>query len=140
MRVAETPESYGSHGVSVKAPRRRCQRAGREGDLSRPVPAHLPARRTARRGEARLTLSRAAPKIGRMRDAAGFPAYAGENFRHQTERGELDLWLVAPSVLVVDFRGYSDASFMAFIEAVWARTLEGATGPLRVFGDTEHQT
>jgi hypothetical protein len=62
------------------------------------------------------------------------------SFLHQTERGELGMWLVAPSVLVMDYRGYSDASFMTFVEDVWARTLDRIQGPLRIFADTEHQT
>lgn len=75
-----------------------------------------------------------------MRETAGFPAWNGASFSHQTERGELAIWLVAPSVLVFDYRGHSDATFMPFIEDVWSRTLERAPGPLRVFVDTEHQT
>ncbi|HTV21878.1 MAG TPA: hypothetical protein VMG12_24480 [Polyangiaceae bacterium] len=76
----------------------------------------------------------------RERETADFPVWNGETFLHQTERGQLRMWLVAPSVLLMDYRGYSDQSFMGFIEDVWARTLDGAQGPLRVFGDTEHQT
>jgi len=50
------------------------------------------------------------------------------------------MWLVAPSVLVMNYRGHSDASFIPFIEEVWAKTLDRAPGPLRIFADTEHQT
>lgn len=87
-----------------------------------------------------MTLSRAEPNIAGVRETSGFPAWNGEAFLHQTERGTLRIWLVAPTVVVFDYRGYSDASFMLFIEDVWARTLESVPGPLRVFGDTEHQT
>jgi hypothetical protein len=75
-----------------------------------------------------------------MRETAGFAAWNGASFSHRTERGELAMWLVAPSVLVMDYRGYSDEGFMGFVEDVWARTLDGAPGPLRIFADTEHQT
>jgi len=75
-----------------------------------------------------------------MRETAGFPAWNGASFLHQTERGELTMWLVAPSVLVMDYRGYSDEGFMVFVEDVWSRTLDRAPGPLRIFADTEHQT
>ena len=75
-----------------------------------------------------------------MRETAGFPAWNGASFLHQTKRGELAVWLVAPSVLVFDYRGYSDEGFMAFIEDVWSRTLDRSPGPLRIFADTEHQT
>jgi hypothetical protein len=75
-----------------------------------------------------------------MRETASFPAWNGASFLHQTERGELAAWLVAPSVLVFDYRGYSDESFMAFIEDVWSRTLDRVPGTLRIFVDTEHQT
>jgi hypothetical protein len=90
--------------------------------------------------EARLTHARERPKISRMRETAGFPSWNGASFLHQTERGKLGMWLVAPSVLVMDYRGYSDEGFMTFIEDVWARTLDRAPGPLRIFADTEHQT
>lgn len=75
-----------------------------------------------------------------MRETADYPVWNGEIFLHQTERGQLRIWLVAPRVMLMDYLGYSDASFMGFIEDVWARTFDGAAEPMRVFGDTEHQT
>lgn len=75
-----------------------------------------------------------------MRDTGSFPVWSGADYLHVTERGELRMWLAAPTVLVMKYRGHSDAGFIDFIEAVWQRTLEPAPGPLQIFADTELQT
>jgi hypothetical protein len=75
-----------------------------------------------------------------MRETEAFPVWNGADFLHGTERGELRMWLAAPTVLVMRYRGYSDAGFIDFIEDVWSRTLEATPGQLQIFADTELQT
>ena len=75
-----------------------------------------------------------------MRETAAFPTWGGASFTHETERGDLRMWLVTPSTLVMLYHGYSDAGFMDFVEDVWQRTLESAPGKLQIFADTEQQT
>jgi len=75
-----------------------------------------------------------------MRETGAFPVWNGADFSHETERGDLRMWLVAPTVLVMHYHGYSDAGFIDFIESVWQRTLESAPGKLQIFADTEQQT
>jgi hypothetical protein len=75
-----------------------------------------------------------------MRETGAFPIWEGASFTHETERGDLRMWLVAPTTLVMFYRGYSDAGFMDFIEDVWRRTLEASPGKLQIFADTEQQT
>jgi hypothetical protein len=59
---------------------------------------------------------------------------------HATERGDLRMWLVTPTTLVMLYHGYSDAGFIDFIEDVWQQTLETTPGKLQIFADTEQQT
>jgi hypothetical protein len=75
-----------------------------------------------------------------MRETASFPAWNGASLPRSVWCKKLAVWLVAPSVLVFDYRGHSDEGFITFIEDVWSRTLDRAPGPLRIFVDTEHQT
>jgi hypothetical protein len=75
-----------------------------------------------------------------MRETGSFPIWNGASFLHETERGELRMWLAAPTTLVMQYRGYSDAGYMDFVEDVWARTLDGSREKLHIFADTEHQT
>ena len=75
-----------------------------------------------------------------MRETGAFPVWEGASFTHETERGDLRMWLVAPTILVMLYHGYSDAGFMDFVEDVWRRTLEGTPGKLQIFADTEQQT
>jgi hypothetical protein len=75
-----------------------------------------------------------------MRDTAAFPIWNGTSFTHQTERGDLRMWLAAPTTLIMHYHGYSDAGFIDFIEDVWRRTLESTPGKLQIFADTEQQT
>jgi hypothetical protein len=69
-----------------------------------------------------------------------FPPWNGESFLHDTDRGDLCMWLAAPSVLVMKYRGYSDAGFMDFVETVWKRTLDATPDKVQIFADTEQQT
>jgi hypothetical protein len=67
-------------------------------------------------------------------------AYEAKGFVHRTERGELAMRLPAPTVLVFEYRGYSDDGFMDFVEHVWDSTLAGGSHPVQIFADTEDQT
>ena len=62
------------------------------------------------------------------------------SFVHQSERGELRMWLAAPTVLVFKYKGYSDGGYIPFVEDVWTRTLASQTRPTYVFVDCEDQT
>jgi hypothetical protein len=62
------------------------------------------------------------------------------SFLHRSDRGELRMWLAAPTVLVFKYKGYSDAGYIPFVEDVYARTLASHTGPTYVFVDCEDQT
>lgn len=75
-----------------------------------------------------------------MRETNAFPVWNGASFMHQTERGDLRMWLCAPTTLVMLYHGHSDVGFIDFIEDVSRRTLEASTGALQIFADTEHQT
>jgi len=75
-----------------------------------------------------------------MTETAAFPIWNGADFRHETERGDLRMWLVGPTTLLMLYHGYSDAGFIDFIEDVWLRTLETSVGTLQIFADTEQQT
>jgi len=75
-----------------------------------------------------------------MSETAVLPIWNGANFLHETERGDLRMWLVSPTTLMMLYHGYSDAGFIDFIEDVWMRTLESTPGTLQIFADTEQQT
>lgn len=62
------------------------------------------------------------------------------SFLHTSDRGELRMWLAAPTVLVFKYRGYSDAGYLPFADMVYERTLAHVTGPIAVFADCELQT
>lgn len=61
-------------------------------------------------------------------------------FLHRGDRGELRLSLPAPTVLLFEYKGYSDASFIPFIEDVWNRTFGATRDLVQIFADTRHQT
>ncbi len=63
-----------------------------------------------------------------------------ETYLHQTERGQLRMSVPAPTVLVFEYAGYSDATFVEFIEDVWNRTFASTSCMVQVFVDTEAQT
>jgi hypothetical protein len=63
-----------------------------------------------------------------------------QSFLHRTERGELRLSVPAPSVLLFEYKGYSDEGFVDFIADVWERTFAHRPGNVQVFADTEGQT
>lgn len=63
-----------------------------------------------------------------------------KTFLHRTERGELRMSLPAPTVLLMEYKGYSDEGFVDFIESVWDRTFANGTCAVQVFADTEGQT
>ncbi len=75
-----------------------------------------------------------------MQETGALPIWNGVNFIHETERGDLRMWLVAPTTLMMLYHGYSEAGVIDFIEDVWMRTLETTPGTLQIFADTEQQT
>ena len=75
-----------------------------------------------------------------MMETGALPIWNGANFTHETERGDLRMWLVAPTTLMMLYHGYSEAGCIDFIEDVWMRTLETTPGTLQIFADTEQQT
>jgi hypothetical protein len=75
-----------------------------------------------------------------MRPEDPLPPDETTSFLHTSDRGELRLWLAAPTVLVFKYRGYSDAGYLPFIERVYQRTLANVEGPIAVFADCELQT
>jgi hypothetical protein len=75
-----------------------------------------------------------------MRPEDPLPPNDTTSFLHTSDRGELRMWLAAPTVLVFKYRGYSDAGYLPFIEMVYARTLAHASGPTAIFADCELQT
>jgi hypothetical protein len=68
------------------------------------------------------------------------PPDGATSFLHRSERGELAVWLAAPSVLVWKYRGYSDASYLPFIAMAYERTLARLAGRTAMFVDCELQT
>jgi len=75
-----------------------------------------------------------------MMETGALPIWNGANFTHETERGDLRMWLVAPTTLMMLYHGYSEAGCIDFIEDVRMRTLETTPGTLQIFADTEQQT
>lgn len=63
-----------------------------------------------------------------------------QSYVHRTARGELRLSTPAPTVFVFEYQGFSDGSFIPFIEDVWDATFPDPRAPLQVFSDTERQT
>jgi hypothetical protein len=62
------------------------------------------------------------------------------DFLHRGERGELRMSLPAPTVLLMEYKGYSDEGFVPFIEDVWERTFAKTDNAVQIFADTERQT
>lgn len=60
-------------------------------------------------------------------------------FAHRTERGELRIWLAAPTVMVFRYKGHSDAGYVDFLERIFHETF-GARRRVHVFVDCEEQT
>jgi hypothetical protein len=75
-----------------------------------------------------------------MRPEDPLPPNETTSFLHTSDRGELRLWLAAPTVLVFKYRGYSDAGYLPFIDRVYERTLARVEGQIAVFADCELQT
>ncbi len=63
-----------------------------------------------------------------------------KNFVHRTDRGELSMKVPGPTVLLMEYRGYADDSFIPFIERVWEETFEHRRCRVQIFVDTEAQT
>lgn len=61
-------------------------------------------------------------------------------FVHRGDRGELRMSLPAPTVLLMEYKGYSDEAFIPFIENVWDETFGKTDDSVQIFADTEHQT
>ena len=68
------------------------------------------------------------------------PPDGATSFLHRSKRGELAIWLAAPTVLVFKYRGYSDAAYLPFIAMVYDRTLANLRGRTAIFVDCELQT
>ena len=60
-------------------------------------------------------------------------------FEHFTERGELRIWLAAPTVMVFKYRGHADATYVDFLEKV-VDDVFGCQDGLHFFVDCEEQT
>jgi hypothetical protein len=60
-------------------------------------------------------------------------------YEHKTERGELRIWLAAPSVAVFKYKGHADASYVDFLEGV-IEELFGSQSGLHFLVDCEEQT
>jgi hypothetical protein len=58
---------------------------------------------------------------------------------HRTQRGELRIWLPAPTVVLVEYVGHADASFVDFIASVFGGTVGSRRG-VHLYIDTEEQT
>ena len=65
---------------------------------------------------------------------------SGTSIVYRTARGELTLSWAAPSVLVFEYEGYADGSFIDFIDRVWNDCFPDGSFPVQVFVDTERQT
>lgn len=77
--------------------------------------------------------------MGRGLDrSSGFLA---RTFVHRTDRGELRLSVPAPTVFVFEYQGFTDESFMRFVEETWDREFgDAGEGTVQVFADTAGQT
>lgn len=62
------------------------------------------------------------------------------SFLHESERGDLRISLETPTLLLFKYRGYTDATFVPFIERVYAITLGTVAPPHYIFVDCESQT
>lgn len=68
------------------------------------------------------------------------PPVEAQTFLHRSERGELRIWLAAPTVLVFKYKGHSDSDYVRFIGEVFEKTLANKQQPTHVFVDCEEQT
>jgi hypothetical protein len=75
-----------------------------------------------------------------MNNEDPLPPNGATSFLHRSERGELAMWLAAPTVLVFKYRGHSDAGYLPFIAMVYDRTLAKLGGRRAIFADCELQT
>jgi hypothetical protein len=75
-----------------------------------------------------------------MGDAIVPTAFEARTFVHQTDRGKVTLSVPAPSVLVFDSLGFTDESFIGFIENVWDEQFGSMEIPVQVFADTTGHT
>jgi hypothetical protein len=64
----------------------------------------------------------------------------GPSFFYRTERGELRIWLPAPTVMVFKYRGYTEVGHIEFIERVFEDQFGTERGHLHLFVDAEEQT
>jgi hypothetical protein len=70
-------------------------------------------------------------------DAASFEP---RSFTHRTDRGELRLSTPGPTIFLFEYQGFSDASFIPFIEKIWDESFPAPELPIQLFADTELQT
>ena len=60
---------------------------------------------------------------------------------HRTDRGELTLSVPAPTVFAFEYDGFTDETFMRFVEETWDREFGAAPRrSVQVFADTARQT
>lgn len=60
---------------------------------------------------------------------------------HRTDQGELTLSVPAPTVFVFDYHGFTDETFITFIEQTWDREFGSAPkASVQVFANTAGQT
>jgi hypothetical protein len=64
---------------------------------------------------------------------------ANMSWEHRTARGELKMWLAAPTVMVFKYRGHSDASYVDFLEQV-VDDVFANTNELHFLVDCDDQT
>lgn len=80
---------------------------------------------------------------GRVRDihGKGAPDEPPEEggWVHRTDRGELRMWLAAPTVMIFKYRGHSDAGYVDWLAQVFDEVFGDRDG-LHVFVDCEEQT
>lgn len=85
------------------------------------------------------------PAVRARRDSGPAPrspegAAWGLEHVHESERGELRIWLAAPTVMVLKYVGHSDAGYVDFIEWVFARAAAEQSTRLQIYIDCEEQT
>jgi hypothetical protein len=68
------------------------------------------------------------------------PVFEPRDFVHETDRGKLTLAVPAPSVFTFDYDGFTDDSFIRFIEKVWDDQFGTIKIPVQCFADTARQT
>lgn len=61
-------------------------------------------------------------------------------FLHRSDRGELRIWVPAPTVMLFKYRGHTDVGHIEFIERAFDETFAPDQKHLHLFVDAEEQT